>query len=60
MSAPLSRIVEGLRHIEQRFQPAALVRGKVVAREQEARFLIEAVIEARELIERNWDELENR
>lgn len=53
MTAPLSRIIEGLRHIEQRFLPAALVRGKVVAREQEAKFLIEMVGDAREVLERN-------
>ena len=59
MTAPIARIVEGLRHIERNFRPAALVRGKVVAREAEAKFLIEMVTDAADLIESlDWSEIE--
>lgn len=51
MTAPVHRILEGLRRIETAFTPAALVRAKVVAREQEARFLLEMVTDAREVLE---------
>lgn len=51
MTAPVHRIIEGLRQIERRFQPAALVRAKVVARENEARFLLEMVADAASMLE---------
>jgi hypothetical protein len=59
MSAPLYRIIEGLRNAERLFMPAALVRAKVVAREQEAKFILEMIGDARvrlEEIERGGNE----
>lgn len=51
MSAPLHRIIEGLKHLS-RIDPKTLVRAKTVAREQEARFLLDSVKDAIEILER--------
>jgi hypothetical protein len=51
MSAPLHRVLEGLRQIKTRISPQQLVRAKAVVREQEARFLLEMVADAVTILE---------
>lgn len=51
MTAPLTRIIEGLRTIEKRVTAHHLAKSGAVVREQEGRFLLEMVSDARELLE---------
>jgi hypothetical protein len=59
MTAPLSRIIEGLRTIERKVTPHSLARSGAVVRESEGHFLLDMVADARETleeIERRGDE----
>jgi len=51
MTAPVHRIIEGLKQIERRVSPQQLMRAKAVVREQEARFLLEMVTDAIAMLE---------
>jgi len=58
MTAPIHRIIEGLKQIELRVTPRALSKSGCVVREQEGKFLLEMVADARVLLEQNFDYLD--
>lgn len=56
MSAPLSRIIEGLKVIQRRGTPRGMIKADFVAREAEGRFLLDMVTDAIEILERTDDD----
>lgn len=46
MTAPLHRIIEGLRVIQRRGTPRGMVKADLVSREAEGRFLLDSVTDA--------------